>query len=377
MKKIVIAVDSFKRSLSSITIADAIEEGISSVLPNCQIIKLPIADGGEGTTEALVNATNGRFITVTVSNPLQQPINAQYGILGDEQTAVIEMAAASGLNLIPFKQGNVLHTTTFGTGELIVDAIRKGCRNFILGIGGSATNEAGLGMLQALGFRFPDKNGKEIIPTGKTLADIDHIHTTNQLPELSVCNFKVATDVKNPFCGTNGAARIFGPQKGGSPEDIELLEKGMCHISKLFQSMGKDITGIPGTGAGGGIAGGCLAFLNAQLLPGIEIVKDALHFDSLIKDADLVITGEGKIDYQTLEGKAPWGIAQSCIRQNIPVVALAGRIEGDKNIFLQAGFTEVLSINPSHVPLEKAMQPEYTYCNLKKTASTLIRSFSA
>ena len=271
--KIVIAVDSFKGCLSSSSIAKAVEEGIFNTLPECEVIKVPIADGGEGTVEALVDATQGKKITLPVHNPLMQPIHAGYGMTGDGRTAIIEMSAASGLNLIPLKPGNIMNTTTYGTGEMIADAIKRGCRNFIIGVGGSATNDAGTGMMQALGVRFTDDTGKEVEKGGKSLSAIRHIDTQNQLPELQDCTFHIATDVTNPFYGPQGAACIFGPQKGGDEEQIKILDRGMKHLAGLiFETTGKDISYLPGSGAGGGMGGGCVAFLQATISSGIELI---------------------------------------------------------------------------------------------------------
>ena len=367
--KIVIAVDSFKGCLSSSSIAEAVEEGILNVLPGCEIIKVPIADGGEGTVEALVDATRGKIITLPVHNPLMQPIRASYGMTGDGQTAIIEMSAASGLSLIPPKPGNVMHTTTFGTGEMIADAIKRGCRNFIVGVGGSATNDAGIGMMQALGVRFTDETGNEVEKGGKSLSAIRSIDTQHQLVGLQDCTFHIATDVTNPFYGSQGAAHIFGPQKGGDEEQIEILDKGMKHLAGLILgTTGKDIGGLPGAGAGGGMGGGCVAFLQANISSGIELIMDYLHFDEIIRGADLVITGEGKIDRQTLFGKVPVGIARTAASQHIPVIAITGQLDitADKEL-REAGLSAIFPIHPAPISLEKAMQPDYAYRNIRRT----------
>lgn len=367
--KIVIAVDSFKGCLSSSSIANAVEEGIQNTLPGCEVIKVPIADGGEGTVDALVDATQGKIITIPVHNPLMQPIQASYGMTGDGQTAIIEMSAASGLDLIPLRPGNIMDTTTYGTGEMIADAIERGCRNFIIGVGGSATNDAGTGMMQALGVRFIDEKGNEVEKGGKSLSAIRHIDTQNQLPELQDCTFHIATDVTNPFYGPQGAACIFGPQKGGNEEQIKALDKGMKHLAGLlFETTGKEIGHLPGAGAGGGMGGGCVAFLQANISPGIELIMDYLHFDEIIRGAGLVITGEGKMDRQTLFGKVPVGIARAAASQQIPVIAITGQLDitADKEL-REAGLSAIFPIHPAPISLEKAMQPDYAYRNIRRS----------
>ncbi len=371
--KIVIAVDSFKGCLSSSSIAKAVEEGIFNTLPECEVIKVPIADGGEGTVEALVDATQGKKITLPVHNPLMQPIHAGYGMTGDGRTAIIEMSAASGLNLIPLKPGNIMNTTTYGTGEMIADAIKRGCRNFIIGVGGSATNDAGTGMMQALGVRFTDDTGKEVEKGGKSLSAIRHIDTQNQLPELQDCTFHIATDVTNPFYGPQGAACIFGPQKGGDEEQIKILDRGMKHLAGLiFETTGKDISYLPGSGAGGGMGGGCVAFLQATISSGIELIMDYLRFDEFIQGADLLITGEGRMDRQTLFGKVPVGIARAAASRHIPVIAITGQVDTTADKALrEAGLSAIFPIHPAPISLEKAMQPDYAYRNIRRTVEQI------
>ena len=371
--KIVIAVDSFKGCLSSSSIAKAVEEGIFNTLPECEVIKVPIADGGEGTVEALVDATQGKKITLPVHNPLMQPIHAGYGMTGDGRTAIIEMSAASGLNLIPLKPGNIMNTTTYGTGEMIADAIKRGCRNFIIGVGGSATNDAGTGMMQALGVRFTDDTGKEVEKGGKSLSAIRHIDTQNQLPELQDCTFHIATDVTNPFYCPQGAACIFGPQKGGDEEQIKILDRGMKHLAGLiFETTGKDISYLPGSGAGGGMGGGCVAFLQATISSGIELIMDYLRFDEFIQGADLLITGEGRMDRQTLFGKVPVGIARAAASRHIPVIAITGQVDTTADKALrEAGLSAIFPIHPAPISLEKAMQPDYAYRNIRRTVEQI------
>jgi glycerate kinase len=260
-----------------------------------------------------------------------------------------------------------MHTTSYGTGELIVDAIRRGCRHILLGIGGSATNDAGIGMLQALGFQFLDKDGKEVEKGGKCLQQIAAVRMDSVLPELKSCRFQLAVDVDTPFCGPEGAVMTFAPQKGATATNLEVLEKGMQHLASFFNFVGKEITMIPGSGAGGGIAGGCLAFLNAELIPGIEMVKQFLRFDELIKDADLIITGEGKMDQQTLRGKTPFGVLQSAKRQNIPVIAITGQLLLSREEWQSAGFDAVYAINPPDMSLSEAMKPGKTFFHIFDT----------
>lgn len=367
MRKIVIAIDSFKGCLSSSAIADAAEEGIRNVIPGCEVIKVPIADGGEGTVEALTEATGGNIITIPVHDPLMKPIRASYGIAGDARTAIIEMSAASGLALIAPKAGNIMYTTTFGTGEMIADAIKRGCRNFIIGVGGSATNDAGVGMMQALGVRFTDLSGNEVDKGGKSLSSIHHIDTRNQLPGLQECTFHIATDVTNPFYGPQGAAYIFGPQKGGNDTQIKELDEGMKHLAGLIrETFGKEIDHLPGAGAGGGMGGGCAGFLQATISSGIDLIMEYLQFKEMLKGADLVITGEGKIDRQTLFGKVPVGISGMAASQNIPVIAITGQVDIDREL-KQAGISAIFPIHPAPVSLEEAMQPVYATRNIKRT----------
>ncbi len=363
MKKIILASDSFKGSVTSAEVADACEKGIRQVFPACEVVKLPIADGGEGTIDALVTATQGRYIRCRVHDPLMRPIDAMYGILGDGRTAVIEMAAASGLPLVEPGLRNPLRTTTYGTGELIRDAIGRGCREFIVGIGGSATNDAGIGMLQALGMHF---HAQKTVQGGEALLSIDTIDRDGMLPELRECHFRIACDVDNPFSGPQGAACVFAPQKGADAATVELLDEGLKHFARLVEQVtGKDIDPIPGAGAAGGLGGAFLAFLPATLQSGINTVLQALHFEQHVSGADLVITGEGKLDAQTRMGKAPWGVLQAVQKQQVPVWAIAGQVE-DKALLLQSGFQQILPIHPEELPLSEAMNRERTLQDIEQ-----------
>jgi len=373
MKKIIIASDSFKGCLSSLEIARAAEAGIRKVLPDCEVTGIPVADGGEGTTEALVDAMNGSFVTCEVHDPLMNPIQVEYGILGDGLTAVIEMASASGLTLVPPEKRNPMLTTTCGTGELIKDALQRGCRRFLIGIGGSATNDAGTGMLQALGFRFLDKDGNELGKGGQILEQIVTISTADALPALKESVFTIACDVNNPFSGENGAAYIYARQKGADDEMIVQLDKGLKHFANVIHtSLGKDIDIFPGAGAAGGLGGGFLAFLPATLKRGIQMVLETLNFDVRIQNADLIITGEGKLDRQTGMGKTPAGVLDAGKRQQIPVIAIGGAVE-ESDALIQQGFTAVMSIQPGPVSLEQAMDQSFAGKQVERIVEQIIR----
>jgi glycerate kinase len=344
--KIVVAPDSFKGSLTALEVSDAIEKGIREVFPEAEIIKIPMADGGDGTVECLVNATGGEILREKVIGPLGNEILAHYGILGDKKTAVIEMAAASGLTLVPENKRNPLITTTYGTGQLIKAALNQGCRKMIIGIGGSATNDGGAGMVQALGVKLLDQEGKEVGFGGgelKKIVKIDISCMDNRLFDIKVL---VASDVNNPLCGPQGASRIYGPQKGATPEIIEELDKSLSYFAELIKrDLNKDIKDMPGAGAAGGLGASLMAFLSAELRPGIEIMIEAVKLEQAIKDADLVITGEGKIDSQTIYGKAPIGVAKIAKKYNVPVVAVAAIIEEDSRIFQSYGIDTLIKVS--------------------------------
>lgn len=374
MKKVVIAIDSFKGCLPSAEAGKAAAEGIRSVYPECEVICLPIADGGEGMLDVLIMATNGQEVPISAHDPLMRWRNTYYGISENEETAFIEMASISGLPLVPPERRNPMLTTTYGTGEIIRDALERGCRNFIIGIGGSATNDAGLGMLQALGFRFSDKESKEVgTGRGEVLIKVAHIDSTFVHPALNSCRFTVACDVQNPFYGPEGAAYVFAPQKGADREMVEALDAGLQNFAEVIRhTTGKDISHHPGAGAAGGMGGSLLAFLNAELKPGIQLMLEALDFSNKIKSADLIITGEGKADRQTLMGKVPSGILAEARKQNIPVILLAGNIE-DSDELQQAGFEGVFSVNPPFISLEEAMRPEVARKNIQQTVESICK----
>lgn len=373
MKKAVLAIDSFKGCLTSAEAEAAAAEGVHAALPECEVIRIPVADGGEGMLDVLIAATHGKSISVQAHGPLMELREARYGISGDGQTAFIEMAAISGLPLVAPEKRNPMQTTTFGTGELIRDALQRGCRHFIIGLGGSATNDAGLGMLRALGFRFPDKTGNVSGYGGQMMSKVDSIDTSSVHPLLSGCTFTAACDVRNPFYGTDGAAYVFAPQKGADAAMIEALDAGMRHLAAvIFRTTGKDISSCPGAGAAGGMGGSLSAFLNAELKPGIQLLLEMQNFAEQIKDADLIITGEGKSDRQTVMGKVPYGILTEARKQHIPVVLIAGGIE-DTDILTRAGFHGIFPITPSPVALERAMQPEFARMNIRRTVEQICR----
>ena len=364
--KIVVAIDSFKGCLTSHEANQAAKEGLEIIFPQAEILTLPVADGGEGILDVLLKVTGGTRISCDVHDPLMKEIKADYGISGDGCTAFIEMAAASGLPLVSTEKRNPMNTTTFGTGEQIADALRRGCRNFIIGLGGSATNDAGIGMLQALGYRFFDENKNEIkdIVCGKHLNIIHQIDSSCVMPQLKESSFTAACDVNNPFYGLQGAAHIFAPQKGADKEIVKHLDEGLRNIAEVIKKTTKvDVSLIPGAGAAGGMGGGLMAFLHATLKPGISLLLDIMHFEEALQNANLVVTGEGKADRQTLMGKVPSGILQMAKRHHIPTLLLAGRVE-DCDILKQAGFWETKSITPQTQPLIEAMKPNVAHQNM-------------
>lgn len=357
MMKIVIAPDSFKESLTAMEAAHAIEQGFKEIYPEAEYKKIPMADGGEGTVQSLVDATGGKIVEATVTGPLGDSVNAFFGVLGDGKTAVIEMAAASGIHLVPKEARNPLLTTTQGTGELILAALDLGVDHIIIGIGGSATNDGGAGMVKALGARLLNKENQEIGPGGGALADLAAIDVTHLDQRLQKVNIEVACDVDNPLCGPNGASRIFGPQKGATPDMVDILDANLAHYADILEKqLGKPFRDTPGAGAAGGLGGGLLAFLSADLKRGVEIVLNAVRFDEHVQNADLVITGEGRMDSQTIHGKTPFGVAKSAKKYDIPVIGIAGSITTECNVLYQNGFDALFSIVPGAIPLEEALE---------------------
>ncbi|MGB9679189.1 MAG: glycerate kinase [Thermoanaerobacteraceae bacterium] len=357
--QVLIAPDSFKGSLSSKEVAKAIEEGIKRVA-NITTLKIPIADGGEGTVEALIESIGGDIIHVeNIVDPLGKKIKSFYGILKNG-TAVIEIAASSGLYLVPVEKRNPLKTTTYGVGQLIKSALNKGCRKFIIGIGGSATNDAGVGMIQALGAKITDSEEKQIDYGGGQLHKIKNIDLTNLDKRIKESEFIAATDVLNPLYGENGASIIYGPQKGATKEISKILDNNLKYFSKLVaKTIGKDYSNIPGSGAAGGLGFALIAFLKAKLQPGVEIIIEATKLEEKIKNSDIIITGEGNTDYQTIFGKAPSGIAKLAQKHNKPVIILSGGLGKDYKKLYNIGITSLFSIVNRPMELNEAMKNAY------------------
>lgn len=354
--KIVIAPQSFKGSLSAWEVAVAIDEGIKRVLSDVETELLPMADGGEGTAEALIKGTGGRFLTAEVTGPLGGKLNAHWGILGDGITAVIEMAAASGITLVPEEELNPLLATTYGTGELIQAALDAGCRRLIIAIGGSATNDGGAGMAQALGAKMLDESGQQLPPGGLALGKLKRIDISEIDQRLKESEVIVACDVSNPLCGEQGASKIYGPQKGATSEMCQQLDEALDNYSRVIkQDMALDVKDIPGAGAAGGLGAGLIAFLGAKLVPGIAMVSQAIGLAEHLEGASLVITGEGRIDGQTLFGKSVTGVAQEAGRVSVPVVAIAGEVAGDFRELPHYGIAAAVSIAPGPVSRAESM----------------------
>lgn len=355
--KIVVAPDSYKGSLTAGEVAVSIERGIKRVFADAEVLKIPMADGGEGTVQSLVDGTGGEIIKVNVKDPLMREVEAFYGILGDKKTAVIEMAAASGLPLLSKDERDPMKTTTYGTGQLIKNALDKGCRNIIIGIGGSATNDGGAGMIKALEAKLLDENGKDIGFGGGSLGKLSKIDITDMDARLKECSITAACDVDNPLCGPKGASHIFGPQKGADEEMVEILDHNLANYAGVIKrDLGTNIIDVPGAGAAGGLGGGLMAFLNAKLRNGIDIVIDVTGLDKKLKGAQLVITGEGMIDYQTAFGKTPYGVAKCAKKYGIPVIAIAGGIGQDADTLYQKGFDSIFSIVDKPMSLEQSMK---------------------
>ncbi|MFP5402000.1 MAG: glycerate kinase [Gammaproteobacteria bacterium] len=354
--KIVIAPDSYKESLSALEVAQAVASGFRQVFPDAEYVLVPVADGGEGTVDAMVAATGGRREAVAVSGPLGARVEAFYGLTGDGETAVIEMAAASGLALVPPAQRNPLRTSSRGTGELIRAALDAGARRFILGIGGSATNDGGAGMVQALGARLLDAEGRELDGSGGDLARLDRIDVSALDARLAECRIEVACDVDNPLTGPRGASAVFGPQKGATPEMVQVLDANLARLARIVErDLGVAVDQVPGAGAAGGMGAAMLAFFGATLKPGIEIVTAAVDLDTHVRDADLVITGEGRIDFQTVHGKTPIGVACVAKRHGKPVIGIAGSLGADVGVVHAHGIDAVFSVLSRPCTLDEAL----------------------
>lgn len=372
--KVVVAIDSLKGSLSSIEAGNTIKSAILSVKPDASVIVKPLADGGEGTTDAFIEGLGGEKTELSVTGPLGAPVNAYYGYLPQTNTAIMEMASAAGITLIPENEKNPLLATTYGVGEMIRHAIGKGCRNFIIGIGGSATNDGGIGMLKALGYSFLDENGQDIGEGGQALSKVMSIDASHICPELSECNFQVACDVNNPLCGSNGATYIYGPQKGVTEEMKEELDRGMAHFAQITEHvLNNHFSEAEGAGAAGGLGFALLSYLNARLTPGIELILEAIELEKEVQDADIVITGEGRLDHQTAMGKAPVGVARLAKKYGARVIAFAGSVTKDAGACNDAGIDAFFPIVRGVTTLEEAMKPDNARANMAATVEQVFR----
>ncbi|MGJ7916587.1 glycerate kinase [Massilia sp. LXY-6] len=375
--KVVIAPDSFKESLSALQVAEAIEAGLREVFPDADIVKLPVADGGEGTVQAMIDATGGRRVELEATGPLGEAAQAFYGLAtapdGGAPLAVIEMAAASGLEMVPPGRRNPLTATSRGTGELILHALDAGVRRFVLGVGGSATNDGGAGMLQALGVRLLDDAGMELGPGGAPLARLARIDVAGLDPRVRDSVFDIACDVSNPLVGPNGASAIFGPQKGATPDMVAQLDACLAHYGQLIaRDLGKDIAAMPGAGAGGGIAAAMVVFLGGRLRPGIEIIAEAVGLERAVRDADLVITGEGRIDGQSVSGKTPVGVARVAKRHGKPVIGIGGGLGVDAGAVHAHGIDAVFAAVCRPCTVEEALAQAHD--NLRAAARNIAQA---
>ncbi len=373
--KIVAAIDTFKGSLTSLEAGEAARRGILRVYPNAHVSVRPLADGGEGTVEALTLGMGGHTEKVTVTGPLGKPVECAYGILSDGKTAVLEMSGAAGITLVPESERNPMNTTTYGVGEVIRNAIAKGCRRFIVGIGGSATNDGGIGMLQALGYGMLDENGNQVSFGAKGLGGLRTISDDSVLPELRECSFRIACDVTNPLCGEHGTSAVYGPQKGATPAMISQMDRWLgayadLAFSKKYPRADKNQAG---TGAAGGLGFAFLAFTNAVLESGVRIVLEETHLEDYIKDADLIVTGEGRLDAQTVMGKAPVGVAQIAKKYGKPVIAFSGSVTAGANACNDAGIDAFFPILRNVVTFEEAMDRENAARNLVDTVEQVFR----
>ena len=376
--KVVIAIDSLKGSLSSLNAGDAIREGIYKAIPDAEVLVRPLADGGEGTVEALTLGMGGQLQTIEVCGPLGTPVQATYGILNDGKTAIVEMSAAAGITLVDEKDRNPLNTTTFGVGEMLCDAMKKGCRHFIVGIGGSATNDGGIGMLQALGYGILNQNGDQVAFGAKGLKDIVSINDENVVPMLKECNFKIACDVTNPLCGPNGASAIYGPQKGADASMIMEMDEWLSSFAQIAHAKYEKADSlIPGTGAAGGLGFAFLSFTNAVLESGIDIVLEETKLEEYLKDADIVVTGEGRLDSQTVNGKAPNGVAKIAKKHNKTVIAFSGAVTEDAVVNNEHGIDAFFPILRRIQTLNEALEPTAARQNMVDTAEQVFRLIAA
>lgn len=372
--KVVVAIDSLKGSLSSLEAGNAIKQGIKRVYQDAKIIVKPLADGGEGTVEALVSGMNGKIETVVATGPLGDKIESSYGIIPEKRLAIMEMASIAGITLLSLKQRNPLYTTTYGLGEMIKDAISKGCNNFIIGIGGSATNDGGIGMLQALGFDLLDKDGNQVPLGARGLKDLVKIDDKNVLPELKKCQFKIACDVTNVLCGENGCSVVFGPQKGATSQMIKDMDQWLYNFANLAKKKYPHSDAlVPGTGASGGLGFAFLTFVKATLESGIDIILETIDLKSDLKDVDVVVTGEGCLDRQSAMGKAPVGVAKMAKLYNKPVIAFAGSVTKEAKLCNQEGIDAYFPIIRNITTLQEAMAKENAKNNLTDTVEQVFR----
>ena len=371
MTKIILAIDSFKGCLTSSEVEVAVDRAIRMKHKSYEILQIPVSDGGEGMLEAFCYALNGKVKKVDVHDPLIRLIPSSYGISSDNNTAIIEMAKASGLTLLDKTELNPMLTTSYGTGELIADAILHGCRNFIIGLGGSATCDGGTGMMQALGVSFFDSDNNELIYGGAILADIKKLDISHINPLLSECTFTIAADVFNPLCGEMGAAKVFAPQKGATAQMVDLLEDGLRNYSDVIKRFLHTDVNIVSAGAAGGLGASLIGFMNAKVCSGTEYLLKLSDFDNLLSDSDIVITGEGMADCQTLMGKLPFGILQAAKHQNKPVYLIAGKVENTHEL-LNAGYAKIVAVTPEGMPLTQAMRKDMAVNNIIKSVAQLI-----
>ena len=372
--KVVVAIDSLKGSLSSIEAGMAIRDGVLAAKSDAEVIVKPLADGGEGTTDALIEGMNGKRIDLTVTGPMGTPVNAYYGYLADSHTAVMEMASAAGITLVPAAEKNPLLATSFGVGEVMNDALQKGCRNFIIGIGGSATNDGGIGMLKALGVRFLDENGEDAGEGGQALAKVTQIDVSGLNPLLKECHIQVACDVNNPLCGENGSTYVYGPQKGVTEDMKKPLDEDMAHFAMVTSEiLGNDYHDTPGAGAAGGLGFAFLSYIGAALTPGIELILNAVGLEQELSDADVVVTGEGCLDFQTAMGKAPVGVARLAKKYHAKVIAFAGSVTKEASACNKEGIDAFFPILRSVCTLDEAMDPANARANLTATVEQVFR----
>ena len=374
--KVVVAIDSLKGSLSSMEAGLAIKEGVLAAQPDAEVIVKPLADGGEGTTDALIEGMNGERIDLTVTGPMHTPVDAYYGYLRENNTAVMEMASAAGITLVPDKENNPLLATSYGVGEMIIDAIQRGCRNFIIGIGGSITNDGGIGMLKALGVRFLDEKGEDAGEGGQALAKVACIDLSGLNPLLKECHIQVACDVNNPLCGESGSTYVYGPQKGVTEDMKKTLDEAMAHFARVTsESLENDYMNTPGAGAAGGLGFAFLAYVGATLTPGIELILDAVGLEDELSGADVVVTGEGRLDFQTAMGKAPVGVAKLAKKYNARVVAFAGSVTKEATACNKEGIDAFFPILRGVCTLADAMDPVNARNNMIATVEQVFRLF--